>query len=173
MARVEIFITFWLALLGISAQDGFQSTLPNDLRSPATQKLIFQARGVGDQVYTCKAVAGKYGWILKAPDARLLGADGQLLGHHFAGPTWEAKDGSRVLGKPVASAPSPDSQSVPWLRLDAIQHDGNGTMSQVVSIQRLNTKGGKAPENGCDNSHAGTVARVPYEAEYYFYGNIR
>ena len=59
---MEIFITFWLALLGISAQDGFQSTLPNDLRSPATQKLIFQARGVGDQVYTCKAVAGKI-WL--------------------------------------------------------------------------------------------------------------
>src|ERR1700685_2417428 len=163
-----MFAGFWLALLCISAQEG---PIPTDLRVPATQKLIFQAHGVGDQVYTCKAVEKKYAWTLKAPDAQLLGADGQLLGHHFAGPTWEAKDGSSVLGKPVASVPSPDPRSVPWLLLIAIRHDGNGTMSQVLSVQRLNTQGGKAPVDGCDNSHVGAEARVPYKAEYYFYGN--
>jgi Protein of unknown function (DUF3455) len=46
-------------------------------------------------------------------------------------------------------------------------------MSRVLSIQRLNTKGGKEPANGCDNSHVRREVRVPYEAEYYFYGNIK
>lgn len=165
--------TLWVLLFLMSALADSQSTLPSDLRVPAVQKLILQAHGVGDQVYTCKAVEGNYAWTLKAPDARLLDADGRQLGRHFAGPAWEANDGSRVVAKPVASASSPDPRSVPWLRLDAIRHDGHGIMSQVLSIQRLNTKGGKAPVQGCDNSHAGAETRVPYQADYYFYGNSR
>jgi uncharacterized protein DUF3455 len=42
-------------------------------------------------------------------------------------------------------------------------------LSEVVSIQRLNTKGGKAPAPGCDASHANQTTRIQYEAEYYFY----
>jgi hypothetical protein len=43
-------------------------------------------------------------------------------------------------------------------------------MTQVLSIQRLNTKGGKSPPEGCDASHAGAEKRIPYEADYFFYG---
>jgi hypothetical protein len=169
----RMFASSWLVLFSLYAQQISQSTLPEPLREPDAGKLIFQAHGVGDQIYTCKAVDGKYAWTLKAPDARLLGSDGKVLGRHFAGPTWEAADGSRVLGKAVATAPSPDSHSVPWLRIDVIQHQGNGRMSQVVSVQRLNTRGGQAPRSGCDNSHAGAESRIPYQADYYFYGNVR
>jgi hypothetical protein len=42
-------------------------------------------------------------------------------------------------------------------------------MKNVSSIQRLQTKGGKAPANGCDESHRGAQARVSYTADYYFY----
>ena len=38
------------------------------------------------------------------------------------------------------------------------------------TIQRLNTKGGKAPVSGCDSSHAGLEVRVAYSADYFFYG---
>ena len=167
----KTFVFSWLAVLCLSAQQAFQSNVPDTLRVPSTQKLILQAHGVGDQIYTCKAVDEKYAWTLKAPDAQLLASDGHLRGHHFAGPTWQAEDGSRVTGKPAASVPSPDPQSVPWLRLDATGHEGTGVMTQVVSIQRLNTKGGKAPTNGCDSSRAGAETRVHYEADYYFYSN--
>jgi hypothetical protein len=167
----KTFVTVWLAALCMSAQEDFQSTLPSALRVPATQKLLFQMHGVGDQVYSCKAVEGKYAWTLKAPDAQLLDSQGHVFGHHFAGPTWEAEDGSDVVGKSAASVPSPDPSSVPWLRLDAIRHEGNGKMTQVVSIQRLNTKGGKAPTDGCDSSHVGVETRAHYEADYYFYSN--
>jgi hypothetical protein len=42
-------------------------------------------------------------------------------------------------------------------------------LSRATSIQRLNTKGGKAPASGCDAAHAGQEVRVPYSADYLFY----
>jgi hypothetical protein len=42
-------------------------------------------------------------------------------------------------------------------------------MAQVTSIQRINTKGGKAPASGCDTTHAGQDLRVAYSADYVFF----
>jgi len=163
-------LTLWSTFCAF-AQDASQSSLRENLRPPATQKLLFQLHAVGDQIYTCAAApADKYVWTLKAPEAQLLAPDGQPFGHHFAGPTWEAKDGSRVVGKPLALAPSPDTRSIPWLLLEAVHHEGQGSMTEVLTIQRLNTKGGKPPAAGCDLSHIGSETRVPYQADYYFYG---
>jgi hypothetical protein len=39
----------------------------------------------------------------------------------------------------------------------------------VTSIQRLNTKGGKAPASGCDAAHTDQELRVPYSADYAFF----
>ena len=44
-----------------------------------------------------------------------------------------------------------------------------GVLTQVTSIQRINTKGGKAPASGCDAGHAGQEVRVPYSADYLFF----
>ncbi|MDQ2841340.1 MAG: DUF3455 domain-containing protein [Acidobacteriota bacterium] len=51
---------------------------------------------------------------------------------------------------------------IPWQLLNATEHHGNGTMQNVLSIQRLNTEGGKPPANGCGNSHEGAQLRVFY-----------
>lgn len=143
---------------------------PQALAPPEGETLLFQAHGKGDQIYTCKKGETGYAWILKAPDARLLNANGDIVGRHFAGPTWEASDGSRVMGKVSANSPSPDPASIPWLLLSATGHQGEGKMSPVSSVQRLKTKAGKAPRSGCDEWASGKEVRVPYEAEYYFYG---
>ena len=95
--------------------------------------------------------------------------EGKAFGKHFAGPSWEANDGSRVTGKAVANVPSPDADSIPWLLVNILTHDGSGVLSRATSIQRVNTKGGKAPGSGCDASHTGQELRVPYEADYLFY----
>lgn len=144
-------------------------SVPESLKPPSGQRLLFQAHGDGDQIYACKATDAGSEWKLKAPDARLVGPNG-TTGRHFAGPTWEASDGSRVLGKIAATLTSPNPDSIPWLLLSATGHQGSGIMTDVVTIQRLNTKGGKAPLNGCNASHAGAEVRIPYQAEYYFYG---
>jgi hypothetical protein len=74
-----------------------------------------------------------------------------------------------VTGKAAANV-SPDPDSIPWLLVNIISHDGSGVLSPATSIQRLNTKGGKAPASGCDASHVGQEVRVPYSADCLFFG---
>jgi hypothetical protein len=152
---------------------GFSVTaqrVPQRLQPPANEQLLLRVHAQGDQIYTCKSDAAQFTWTLKAPDAQLFDKDGKLVGKHFAGPSWEANDGSRVTGKTVASAPSPDADSIPWLLIKILSHDGQGVLSRASTVQRLNTKGGKAPVSGCDASHAEQEVRAPYSADYLFYG---
>jgi hypothetical protein len=142
---------------------------PAQLQPPAGQELFLKLQGKGDQVYVCKADATPPAWTLKAPDAQLF-KDGTLFGKHYAGPSWESSDGSKVVGKAAANVPSPDAASIPWLLVNVVSHDGKGVLDRANYIQRLNTKGGKAPATGCDAAHAGQEVRVPYSADYVFYG---
>lgn len=153
-----------LLALSVCAQE-----VPKQLQPPANEQLILQVHAKGDQVYTCKSDATQTTWTLNAPDAQLFDKDGKPFGKHFAGPSWEASDGSRVTGKAIANAPSPDADSIPWLLVNVVSHEGNGVLSRATTIQRLNTKGGKAPASGCDASRAGQELRVPYSADYLFY----
>jgi hypothetical protein len=144
-------------------------TVPQQLQPPVNEQFLLQVGGKGDQIYTCKADGAQFNWTLKAPEAQLFSRDGKLFGKHFAGPSWEANDGSSVTGKAVANAPSPEADSIPWLLISAVSHGGHGQLSRVTSIQRLNTKGGKAPASGCDAAHIGKEVRVQYSAGYLFY----
>lgn len=143
--------------------------VPPQLQPPASEQLLLQVHAKGDQVYICQEGATQFAWALRAPDAQLFDKDGKPFGKHSAGPAWQANDGSRVTGKAVANAPSPDPDSVPWLLVNVVSHDGTGVLSRATTIQRLNTKGGKAPASGCDSVHAGQEVRVPYSADYLFY----
>jgi Protein of unknown function (DUF3455) len=143
--------------------------VPPQIQAPANEKLLLQVHAKGDQVYICQEGVTQFAWTLKAPDAQLFDKDGKPFGKHFAGPSWEANDGSRVVGKAVANAPSPDTDSIAWLLVNIVSHEGSGVLSPVTSIQRINTKGGKAPASGCDTVHAGQEIRVPYSADYLFY----
>jgi hypothetical protein len=146
-----------------------QQEIPPTLQPPVDEKLILQLRGTGDQIYSCKSGGGLFTWTLKAPDAQLLDIKGQPFGKHFAGPTWQSNDGSRVTGKLAASVDSPDVDSIPWLLLKVVTRTGNGTLSRATTIQRLHTQGGKAPSDGCDSDHVNLEKRVPYSADYLFY----
>jgi hypothetical protein len=143
--------------------------VPQQLQPPAGEQLLLEVHATGDQVYICKEGVTEFAWTLKAPDAQLFDKDGKPFGKHFAGPSWEANDGSRVTGKAVANVPSPDPDSIPWLLVNIVSHEGTGVLSRTTSIQRLNTKGGKAPASGCDSVRAGQEVRVPYSADYLFY----
>lgn len=157
-----------LLSLSLLAQQPAQQ-FPPELQPPANEHLLLQVHAKSDQIYTCKGDAAQFAWTLKAPNAQLFDKDGKLFGKHFAGPSWEATDGSRVTGKAVANVPSPDTDSIPWLLVNAISHVGSGVLSRATSIQRINTKGGKAPASGCDAWHVNQELRVPYSADYLFY----
>ena len=143
--------------------------IPPQLQPPDNERLFLTVHAKGNQIYTCKADGNQYSWVFKAPEADLFYENGNAFGKHFAGPSWMATDSSRVNGKAVASVDSPDSNSIPWLLVHVTSHEGNGVLSHATSIQRLNTKGGKAPATGCDASHVNQESRVPYTADYSFF----
>ena len=138
------------------------------LAVPSGNELAFALQGVGVQIYACQATSTGFGWVFQAPQATLYDRHGRVAGTHFAGPTWQANDGSTVVGAKVASF-TVDPSSIPWLLLRATSHTGDGRMSEVSYVQRLQTSGGIAPSSGCDANHVGDVAQVDYTATYYFY----
>ncbi len=149
--------------------------IPDNLKVPLGNVLLLQAYGKGVQKYTCIASATGPKFSPPVPHAILLKDDrdeGDLVAIHFGGPTWEALDGSSVVGDKdiVQSAPAPDPDGVPWLLLNAKSHGGNGVLSRVTYIQRLYTDEGKAPEGGCDRAHVQAEVLVEYSAQYFFYG---
>lgn len=151
------------------AQNG--AAVPDSIKAPSDQRLVLQGHATGDQIYICQSSSGGdtgFAWVLSAPDARLTDDEGKEVAKHFAGPTWQSTDGSQVKGK-VVSQTTPGPDSIPWLLLIATDHNGTGVMSEVRTIQRLNTTGGRAPTSGCDAQHQGEKARVNYTADYYFY----
>jgi Protein of unknown function (DUF3455) len=130
-----------------------------------------ELRGTGAQVYTCEASPSGFGWRLKAPEATLLDDAGAEFGRHFTGPSWQARDGSTVVGEVVVSNPAPHPGSIPWLLLRAKSHSGGGVFASVGYIARIRTEGGLAPANGCDATHTGAGRRVPYTAFYVFFSD--
>ena len=144
--------------------------IPAPLRVPAGHAVLLQALAVGVQIYDCEATSAGYVWNFRAPEAGLFNGSVQLIGTHFAGPTWQAPDGSRVIGMRLESADAPNPRSIPWLLLRAASHAGDGAFSQVTYIQRVLTGGGVAPSpQSCDATHVGEEARIDYSAVYYFY----
>ena len=147
-------------------------TVPDALKVPATQVLSLEAQGSGVQVYECKAGKDepkRFEWVLKGPEAELLDRAGKKIGKHYAGPTWESDDGSKVVGELKAKDNGPDPNAIPWLLLTAKSTSGKGIFGDIRSIQRVNTSAGKAPADGCDESQQGKESRVAYKATYRFY----
>ena len=176
MKNLLMMIIFQAAVVGLAACSAASvmkaSDIPPPLQVPTNAVLTRQAHAAGVQVYRCspdKNDAARFEWSLKAPEADLYDHAGNRIGKHFAGPTWEAKDGSRVTGEVAARANGPDPKAIAWLLLNAKSTSGSGTFGNVRFIQRLRTVGGNAPSNGCSQASAGSEVRVPYSAEYWFY----
>ena len=148
------------------------AALPEAVRVPAGQTMRMVATGVGEITYECRekaAAAGQYEWAFVAPVATLYSGDKRSVGRYYAGPTWEAADGSKVTGKQVAVSPAAPG-SIPMQLVKADPAMGSGAMTGVTYIQRLNTKGGVAPSMACDAVSKGKRQQVAYEADYVFYG---
>lgn len=158
----------------VAAQQGAASAeaIPKSLVPAGQPKLIERVAARGVQVYECRSdAAAPQGaqWVFVAPQAELFDDQGASRGTHYAGPHWEAGDGSKIVGKLEARADAPSPGSIPWLLLSARSVGGSGRYAAVTSIQRVNTAGGLAPTKRCDAASAGTVDKVPYTADYLLY----
>lgn len=151
---------------------GTNPLVPESLRAPATEVLSLETKASGVQIYECSASKGepaRFEWTFKAPEADLFDRAGNKVGKHYAGPTWESNDGSKVVGEVKARDNGPDPDAIPWLLLSAKSTSGTGAFSNVKSIQRVHTVGGRAPTEACSQAQAGKVTRVDYKATYNFY----
>jgi hypothetical protein len=149
-----------------------EPAVPAAIAVPAGHKLFLVGHATGAQIYACTASPDGYRWGFVAPRASLYDDNGRLLSTHFAGPTWQARDGSSVVGRVVGRA-TVDSSAIPWLLLSADSTaagaDGD-RLAGTTYVQRIATTGGLAPAaSTCNEATAGTTAEVPYTSDYYFW----
>jgi hypothetical protein len=133
-------------------------TIPADVELPSnfpngnSRIATFFAEGV--QKYKARPVPGSnpvtYQWVFVAPKADLYDGSNKKVGSHSAGPAWQLFGGTDSVYaqqfSPPKSAPSPDASGVDWLLL--MPKSGKtptGIFTNVAYIQRIATKGGKAP----------------------------
>lgn len=149
--------------------------VPDKLRPPPDESLVRTLSASGVQVYECRAAAADASsaeWTFVAPEASLQDEHGESAGRHGAGPAWEARDGSRVVGTVKAQVAAPVAGAISWLLLQTRSTGRKGAFAKVSSIQRVATEGGVAPATGCTAATVGQQARVPYRAQYVLYAKI-
>jgi hypothetical protein len=171
-----LFIVGLIMPTSVAASAGAPPTVPEVIAVPHGSRLLFSRHAKGVQIYACNN--GQ--WAFHAPRALLFNPRSHRpTGIHYggidrgltAGPWWESvHDGSRIRAGNAISAPSPNANSIPLLRLEVLERHGTGVFSPVSYIQRLNTVGGVGPIGACQ---PGERRWVPYTADYYFYKTPR
>jgi Protein of unknown function (DUF3455) len=159
-----LFLASAPALRAHDRDENLEINVPADLQVPQGNTVASKARGVGVQIYAWNAASSS--WVFQAPSAVLFHEETGVAGIHYAGPTWQSTDGSKVVGKRLAGA-TVNPNAIPWLLLQAASTAGEGLFSDVTYIQRLRTRGGLAPTTS--GTVDGQQVLVPYSAEYVFY----
>lgn len=128
---------------------------------------------VGVQKYRAREKAGSpgvYEWVFVAPQADLYNFNNDKIGTHGAGPFWSISPLDSIFAQhfsPARTAPSEDPDSIDWLLLRT--KDGTtptGIFEDVDYIQRIATKGGKAPL--APPTSATETVDVKYKTVYRF-----
>ena len=109
-------------------------------------------------------LANKLTWQFREPIATLIARWQNdwtsLCRAELAAHRWE-----RRTSQDGELTPGATSDDVPWLKLEVTEQRGNGTLSHIMTVQRVNTKGGVA-QGPCES--AGAFRSVPYSADYVF-----
>ena len=143
------------------------SGVPFQIQVGEGNKVFLVGHGVGVQIYTCNGSV----WSSAVPRADLFDDNGKLIIKHFAGPSWQAADGSKAVGT-VVDKVIVDETAIPWVLLSAKTTPGldGDRLVDTSFIQRLDTVGGlQPPAADCNAATAGTVVESPYTAEYVFW----
>jgi Protein of unknown function (DUF3455)/Secreted repeat of unknown function len=158
---VDAFGAEWYAVspAGTKVEEHDAPAVPSAIQVAAGNEVFLVGHAVGVQIYSCNGVA----WSFVAPRANVYADNGKLIITHFAGPTWQAKDGSKAVGRAEASVT--DATAIPWLRLAAASTAAGPDGGQLVPttyVQRIASTGGLAPPAAeCNAMTAGTVDEVP------------
>lgn len=146
--------------------------VPPEIAVAEGHKPYLVAHADGVQIYDCMSVPDGHAWRLAAPSATLTDDQGKTIGSHYGGPTWEARDGSQVVGKRDGLVTA-DPTAIDWLRLaaDSTSAGVDGDRIEATSyIQRINTVGGLAPAAAdCNEDTLAERREIPYSADYVFF----
>jgi hypothetical protein len=174
---VGVFAALIVALaFGHAAQAGpAEPPAPDEIAVEAGHKVFLVGHAVGVQIHTCIATPDGYAWRFDGPLANVYDDRGKLVMTHFAGPRWQATDGSVVRAEADRRF-TVDPSAIPWLRLKVTERasgpDGD-RLYATTFIQRLATVGGLAPPQAdCNAATVGTTENVPYTADYAFWKAI-
>jgi hypothetical protein len=154
-----------VALFGFAL---YHSALAEELLPfPENSSIVLALVADGIQIYESKAnPAGGFQWSLKAPEAELKNAAGEVLGKHGAGPSWTLNDSSSIVGSvpPLKNLAAP--ASIPWLLIAVKTRSGSGILDKVDYVMRVATEGGAAPAEPPKTQ--GETAQAKYHAIYLF-----
>src|SRR6476619_8165668 len=133
-AMAALSLVAQVALAGPPSPTG----VPGQITPGDDNKVFLSGHGVGVQIYTCNGSA----WSSAVPRADLFDDNGKLIIKHFAGPSWQAADGSKVVGT-VVDKVIPDESAIPWVLLSAKTTPGaaGDRLVDPKSVQRLHTVG--------------------------------
>jgi hypothetical protein len=170
--------------------------VPQDIKVPDGNVAFLKGRAEGTQNYVCSASGTGFAWILFTPQATLFnGADKEIITHFFdpnpdpsdrntdarvvadgtIRAAWQhSRDASTVWAKVFGPPVMVRADSVAWLLLQVVGRregpNGGDTLLPTTFIQRVNTRGGLAPLDGCSqSSDVGKKAFRPYTADYFFF----
>ena len=147
------------ALIAFSVSASAETKLPDEIAAPG-ETVVITLHAQGAQLYECaKTKDGKFAWSFREPIATLL-LNGKTVGRHYAGPNWEYMDGSAVVGKVTGRAPGAAANDIPWLKLAATSNRGKGMLTEITTIQRINTSGGQL-EGACSTAARSTACLIP------------
>ena len=165
--RPQFVLTFWLVLIYLRSQQVAFSEEFSGISLPENSAIVLAVAAEGIQTYESKPKpGGGFQWSLKAPEAELKSASGELVGKHGAGPTWTLNDGSSIVGDLPPLKNVADSGTIPWLLIAVKSKSGSGILEKVDYVMRVATEGGIAPAQ--PPSAEGATARSKYHAIYIF-----
>ena len=143
------------------------------INSPYGNSRVATFYATGVQKYKAQQKAGTepavYEWVFVAPEADLYDVTNKKIGTHGAGPYWALSPTDSIFAQQFtrAKTATPDANSISWLLLmPKTGTTPTGIFSNVDYIQRIATKGGKAPATA-PQSLSDTVD-VYYSALYRF-----
>ena len=146
--------------------------MPAEIQVEAGNKLFLSVHAVGVQIYTCKPTADGYAGASPAPRADLYDDSGKLWPRTTAARRWEAKDGSKVVGR-RSTAPDrrPDRDPVAAALgcLDGRGPDGDRLAGTTSSSGSRRPAASRLPPPTATRATAGTTEEVPYTADYSFW----
>src|SRR5687767_11229064 len=140
MANINSIKIIWLAtILVVLAIASVVPVLANDdlqrpvlptgcsaIDAPEGNIPVLHTYAIGVQIYRWNGAT----WDFVAPSATLFDPYSEIVGNHFAGPTWMNNDGSSVIAARVDGC-TPDPSAIPWLLLRKTRTDGDGLFNRI------------------------------------------